>query len=43
MPLINKPAPYFSGTAFVNGEFKEIDLKQYKGNYLVFFFYPMDL
>jgi len=30
--LISKPAPYWEGTAVVNGEFK----------YLVFFFYPLD-
>lgn len=43
MPPINKLAPTFAGTAVVNGEFKEINLKQYKGKYLVLFFYPLDL
>lgn len=37
-----KPAPAFSGTAVVNGEFKEISLSDYAGKYLVLFFYPMD-
>ncbi|KAH7947262.1 hypothetical protein HPB52_009003 [Rhipicephalus sanguineus] len=32
---ISKPAPYFSGTAVVNGEFKELKLSDYKGKYLV--------
>jgi len=42
MPALNKPAPSFAGTAVVNGEFKEINLTQYKGKYLVLFFYPLD-
>lgn len=43
MPAINKPAPQFAGTAVVNGEFKQISLDQYKGKYVVLFFYPLDL
>lgn len=43
MPALNKPAPQFAGTAVVNGEFKEISLDQYKGKYVVLFFYPLDL
>lgn len=43
MPALNKPAPSFAGTAVINGEFKEINLTQYKGKYLVLFFYPLDL
>jgi len=39
---IQKPAPYFKGQAVVNGEFKEISLEDYKGKYLVLFFYPLD-
>lgn len=39
---ISKPAPNFEGTAVVNGEFKEVKLSQYRGRYLVFFFYPLD-
>jgi len=39
---IQKPAPAFSGTAVVNGEFKEISLADYKGKYVVLFFYPLD-
>ena len=37
-----KPAPSFSGTAVVDGAFKDISLSDYKGKYLVLFFYPMD-
>jgi len=35
-------APQFKGTAVVNGQFKEIALSDYKGKYVVFFFYPLD-
>lgn len=39
---LTKPAPNFSGNAVVNGDFKTISLGDYKGKYLVFFFYPLD-
>lgn len=39
---VQKPAPSFSGTAVVNNDFKEIKLADYKGKYLVLFFYPLD-
>eukprot|EP00058_Branchiostoma_floridae_P000851 XP_002586339.1 hypothetical protein BRAFLDRAFT_253794 [Branchiostoma floridae] len=39
---VSKPAPDFQGTAVVNGKFEEIKLSDYKGKYLVFFFYPLD-
>lgn len=42
-PQLKKPAPQFKGTAVVNGQFKEISLADYKGKYLVVFFYPLDL
>ncbi|XP_059803813.1 thioredoxin-dependent peroxide reductase, mitochondrial-like [Hypanus sabinus] len=41
-PAVTQPAPFFKGTAVVNGEFKEISLDDYKGKYLVIFFYPLD-
>ncbi|XP_061754401.1 peroxiredoxin-4 isoform X2 [Nerophis ophidion] len=40
---ISKPAPLWEGTAVINGEFKELKLSDYRGKYLVFFFYPLDL
>lgn len=40
---LTKPAPEWSATALVGGEFKEISLADYRGKYLVFFFYPADL
>ncbi|CAF0854968.1 unnamed protein product [Brachionus calyciflorus] len=39
---VQHPAPDFKGTAVVNGDFKEIQLSDYKGKYLVLFFYPLD-
>merc|ERR1711991_212666 len=39
---IQKPAPEFSATAVVDGEFKQISLDDYKGQWLVLFFYPLD-
>lgn len=43
VPSLQKPAPAFKGTAVVNGQFKEISLEDYKGQYVVLFFYPLDL
>ena len=40
---VSKPAPNWNGTAVVDGVFKDIKLSDYKGKYLVFFFYPLDL
>lgn len=40
---MTEPAPDFKGTAVVDGDFKTISLSDYKGKYLVFFFYPLDL
>ena len=39
---ISRPAPFFEGTAVVGNGFKEVNLTQYAGKYLVFFFYPLD-
>jgi len=41
-PKVQSPAPDFKGQAVVNGQFKEIQLSDYKGKYLVLFFYPLD-
>lgn len=42
-PQLEKPAPDFEGMAVVNGAFKNIKLSDYKGKYVVLFFYPLDL
>ncbi|XP_058863047.1 peroxiredoxin-1 [Acipenser ruthenus] len=39
---IGKPAPHFEATAVVDGQFKDIKLSDYRGKYVVFFFYPLD-
>jgi len=41
--FVQKPAPEFKGTAVTaEGVFEDIKLSDYKGKYLVFFFYPLD-
>ncbi|MEE6525272.1 hypothetical protein FKM82_025167, partial [Ascaphus truei] len=42
VPAVTQHAPQFKGTAVVNGEFKELSLDDFKGKYLVLFFYPLD-
>src|SRR3990172_291954 len=39
---INAPAPDFSAQAFHKNEVKDISLQQYRGKWLVLFFYPAD-
>ena len=39
---VQKEAPDFTATAVVNEEFKPIKLSDYRGKYVVFFFYPLD-
>merc|ERR1712142_271808 len=39
---VQHPAPNFQGQAVVDGQFKEIKLEDFKGKYLVLFFYPLD-
>ena len=43
LPAVSKPAPDWNGTAVVGGDFKELKLSDFRGKYLVFFFYPLDL
>ena len=43
MPMIGQPAPQFTAQAvFDDGEFKNITLNDYKGKWVVLFFYPLD-
>ena len=37
-----QPAPPFKLKGVVNGEFQEVSLEDYKGKWLVLFFYPLD-
>jgi alkyl hydroperoxide reductase subunit AhpC len=39
---VQKPAPEFTAQAVVNGQFKEVSLSDYKGKYVVVYFYPLD-
>lgn len=39
---IGKPAPDFKVQSVVDGAFKEVSLSDYKGKYVVLFFYPLD-
>ena len=40
--LVGKTAPNFKVTAVFKGEFKEISLEDYRGKYVILFFYPLD-
>ena len=42
MIKINKNAPGFNAQAFYKGEIKAIDLEDYKGKWVILFFYPAD-
>lgn len=42
MVFIGKKAPEFSLDAYHNGEFKRTSLTDYKGQWIVLFFYPRD-
>ncbi len=39
---VGLPAPDFSATAVVDQEFKTVKLSDYRGKYVVLFFYPLD-
>lgn len=39
---IRRPAPHFKGMAWDVNRFKAVDLDQFKGKYVVLFFYPLD-
>jgi peroxiredoxin (alkyl hydroperoxide reductase subunit C) len=39
---VGQPAPDFTATAVVDREFKTVKLSDYRGKYVVLFFYPLD-
>ena len=39
---VGQQAPDFTATAVFDQDFKEVTLSQYKGKYVVLFFYPFD-
>ena len=40
--VVRHAAPAFKGMAYWNNKFQEISLEQFKGKYVVLFFYPLD-
>ena len=40
--FVTKEAPDFAAEAVVNSEFRTVKLSDYKGKYVVLFFYPLD-
>lgn len=42
VPSIGSPAPDFSVTALVGDKFETVSLSDYKGKWVVLFFYPLD-
>ena len=40
--IIRRPAPAFKGTAWWQNKLQEISLEQFKGQYVVLFFWPLD-
>jgi alkyl hydroperoxide reductase subunit AhpC len=42
MSMIDRNAPDFEADAYLNGEFKKVRLSDYKGKWVVLFFYPAD-
>jgi len=40
--LVGNPAPDFTLDAVQNGQFKQVSLSDFKGKWLVLFFYPLD-
>lgn len=41
-PYIGKPAPTFTAQSYLKGEIKDVSLSDYKGKWVVLFFYPLD-
>lgn len=42
MIKINEPAPEFREDAFVNGDIRKVSLSDYRGKWVILFFYPAD-
>ena len=42
MSLVTREAPAFTLEGVVDGEFKTVSLEEYRGKWLVLFFYPLD-
>ncbi|SDL49858.1 AhpC/TSA family protein [Halarsenatibacter silvermanii] len=42
MPKVGKPAPEFTTMSYQNGDFEEVSLSDYEGQWKIVFFYPGD-
>jgi len=42
MAKVGKPAPDFEASAYIDGGFKNITLSEFKGKWVVLWFYPGD-
>ena len=40
--VVRRPAPAFKAMSWNKTKFEEISLEQYRGKYVVLFFYPLD-
>ena len=41
-PVVGQLAPQFKAPAYTDGQIKELSLSDYKGKWVVLFFYPLD-
>ncbi|MCL6622212.1 MAG: redoxin domain-containing protein [Syntrophobacterales bacterium] len=39
---VGKPAPEFEAQAYVNGEIRKVKLSDYRGKFVLLYFYPGD-
>lgn len=39
---VGKPAPDFEAPAYINGEIKKVKLSDYRGKFVLLYFYPGD-
>lgn len=42
MSLVRKPAPAFTAEAWFGYDFKKVSLSDFKGKYVLLFFYPLN-
>ena len=40
--MVRQPAPAFKGMSWWDNQFKSIELNDFKGKWVVLFFYPLD-
>jgi peroxiredoxin (alkyl hydroperoxide reductase subunit C) len=42
MPMVGKPAPLFTAPAYHQGKFTDVNLEDFKGQWVMLCFYPGD-